>query len=66
MWNRAGDAGSVWLTKLFNKIIDIRKILDEWKISILESIYKNEREIQNCSNYRGIKLLSYTINFWRE
>jgi Reverse transcriptase (RNA-dependent DNA polymerase) len=37
---------------------------DEWKISILVSILKNKRDIQNYTNYRGIKLMSHTIKFW--
>lgn len=34
---RVGDIGIACLTK-----IDIRKMLDEWKLSILAPIYKNK------------------------
>ena len=27
-------------------------------------IYKNKGDIQNCSNYRGIKLMSHTMKLW--
>ncbi|MES8301120.1 reverse transcriptase family protein [Cutibacterium acnes] len=27
-------------------------------------IYKNKRDIQNCTNYRGIKLMSHTMKLW--
>ena len=37
---------------------------DEWKNSTLVSIYKNKGNIQNCKNYRGIKLMSYTMKLW--
>ena len=28
------------------------------------SLYKNKCDIQDCSNYRRIKLISHTIKFW--
>jgi Reverse transcriptase (RNA-dependent DNA polymerase) len=37
---------------------------DEWKRSILVPIFKNKGDIQSCTNYRGIKLMSHTINIW--
>ena len=27
-------------------------------------LYKNKSDIQNCNNYRGIKLLSHTMKVW--
>jgi len=27
-------------------------------------LYKNKGDIQNCNNYRGIKLLSHTMKVW--
>ncbi len=36
---------------------------DEWK-SILVPIFKNKGDIQSYSNYRRIKLMSYTIKLW--
>lgn len=29
-------------------------------------LYKNKANIQNCNNYRGIKLLSHTIKVWEK
>ena len=34
---------------------------DDWRKSILTLIYKNKGDIQNCANYRGIKLMSDTM-----
>jgi hypothetical protein len=35
---------------------------DEWRRSILVSIFKNKVDIQSYTNYRGIKLMSNTMN----
>ena len=29
-------------------------------------LYKNKGDIQDCSNYRGIKLISYTMKLWEK
>jgi hypothetical protein len=36
----------------------------ERRRSILVSIYKNKGNIQGCTNYRGIKLMSHTMKLW--
>ena len=36
---------------------------DEWR-SILVPIYKNKGDIQSCTNYREIKLMSHTMKLW--
>ena len=63
-WKGMGDDGLSWLTKLFNKILRTKKIPDEWRKSIMVLIYKNKGDIQNCTNYRGIKLMSHTMKLW--
>ncbi|GJY57521.1 retrovirus-related pol polyprotein LINE-1 [Tanacetum coccineum] len=37
---------------------------EEWRLSEVIPIYKNKGDAQTCSNYRGIKLLSYTMKLW--
>ena len=37
---------------------------DEWRRSTIVPLYKNKGDIQNCNNYRGIKLLSHTMKVW--
>ena len=64
VWKCLGDIGLRWLAKLFNKIIETKRMPDEWRISTLIPIYKNKGDIQSCSNYRGIKLMSHTMKLW--
>ena len=63
VWRCLGDIAIVWLTKLFNHIFRLNKMTDEWR-SILVPIYKNKGDIQSCTNYRGIKLMSHTMKLW--
>ena len=39
-------------------------MLRKWRFSIIIPLYKNKGDIQNCNNYRGIKLLSHTMKLW--
>ena len=52
--------------KFFNEIIRTKKMSDEWRRSTLIPIYKNRGDIQNCANYRGIKLMSRTMKLWEK
>ncbi|KAH1210522.1 LINE-1 retrotransposable element ORF2 protein [Glycine max] len=56
--------GLEWLTKLFNEIMRSKRMSEEWRRSTLVPIYKNKGDIQNCANYRGIKLMSHTMKLW--
>jgi hypothetical protein len=64
VWRYLGDIAIVWLTKLFNIIFWSNKMPDEWRRSILVPIFKNKGDIQSCTNYRGIKLMSHTMKLW--
>ena len=45
-------------------VVVVNKMPDEWRRSILIPIYKNKGDIQSCTNYWGIKLMSHTIKLW--
>src|SRR6266540_6099782 len=64
VWRCLGDRAIVWLTKLFNLIFRSNKMPEEWRRSILVPIFKNKGDIQSCTNYRGIKLMSHTTKLW--
>jgi hypothetical protein len=48
VWRSLEDMVIVWLTKLFNGIFRSNKMPDEWRQSILVSIFKNKRDVQSC------------------
>ena len=59
-----GDWGVHQLTKIFNAIMQSGKMPDEWRESTITPIYKDKGDHMNCTNYRGIKLLSHTMKLW--
>ena len=61
VWRCLGDREMVWLTKLFNLILRSNMMPEEWRRSILVPIFKNKGDVQSCTNYRGIKLMSHTM-----
>ena len=63
-WKCLGAIGTDVLTDMFNKIIETEKMPDEWRKSTLVPIFKNKGDIQECENYRGIKLVSHTLKIW--
>ena len=44
-WKYLGETECVWLTRLFNKILRMKKMLDKWKRSVVVPIDKNKRDI---------------------
>jgi hypothetical protein len=65
VWRTLGDVVIVWFTKLFNLIFRSNKMPDEWRRSILVPIFKNKGDVQSCTNYQGIKLMSHTMKLWK-
>ncbi|GJN37212.1 hypothetical protein PR202_gb26170 [Eleusine coracana subsp. coracana] len=64
VWRCLGARAIVWLTKLFNLIFRSNKMPEEWRRSIVVPIFKNKGDVQSCTNYRGIKLMSHTMKLW--
>ena len=64
VWKCLGEVGVNWLTELFNIIFRTIKMPREWRTSTVIPLYKNKGDVQDCNNYRGIKLLSHTMKLW--
>ncbi|KAI5618310.1 hypothetical protein C0J50_22292 [Silurus asotus] len=63
-WRCLGEMAVEFLTRLFNTILEGERMPKEWRKSVLVPIFKNKGDVQTCSNYRGIKLISHTIKLW--
>ncbi|KAK3536847.1 hypothetical protein QTP86_027037, partial [Hemibagrus guttatus] len=65
VWKCLGEAAVEFLTNLFNRVLESERMPEEWRRSVLVPIFKNKGDVQSCSNYRGIKLMSHTMKTWR-
>ncbi|KAK3531248.1 hypothetical protein QTP70_015219, partial [Hemibagrus guttatus] len=64
VWKCLGEAAVEFLTSLFNRVLKSERMPEEWRRSVLVPIFKNKGDVQSCSNYRGIKLMSHTMKLW--
>jgi hypothetical protein len=64
VWRSLIDISILWLTKVFNLIFRANKMPKEWRRSTLVTIFKNNGDIQSCTNYHRIKLMSNTMKLW--
>ncbi|KAK3559987.1 hypothetical protein QTP86_033672, partial [Hemibagrus guttatus] len=64
VWKCLGEAAVEFLTSLFNRVLESENMPEEWRRSVLVLIFKNKGDMQSCSNYRGIKLMSHTMKLW--
>ncbi|KAK9087668.1 hypothetical protein Syun_030062 [Stephania yunnanensis] len=64
VWKLLVEIGLTWLIKLFKKVLKSKRMSMDWRRSTLVPIFKNKEDIQSCSNYWGIKLMSHTIKLW--
>ncbi|KAK3516670.1 hypothetical protein QTP70_021990 [Hemibagrus guttatus] len=63
VWKCLGEAAVEFLASLFNRVLESERMPEEWR-SMLVPIFKNKGDVQSCSNYRGIKLMSHTMKLW--
>ncbi|XP_063620491.1 uncharacterized protein LOC134792945 isoform X2 [Cydia splendana] len=66
VWKLLREDGCKWLTLFFNKLLHEETIPDEWCDSLLVPIFKNKGDVQECNNYRGIKLMSHSMKIWEK
>ncbi|VDP32667.1 unnamed protein product [Heligmosomoides polygyrus] len=64
-WEVLADSGINWLTQFLNrKTTKEGKMPDDWRNNSIDPIFKQRVDASECSNYRGIKLTSYTIKIY--
>ncbi|KAK3505609.1 hypothetical protein QTP70_021308, partial [Hemibagrus guttatus] len=65
VWKCLGEAAvGKFFASLFNRVLESERMPEEWRRSVLVPIFKNKVDVQSCSNYRGIKLMSHTMKLW--
>ena len=65
VWKYMGEMRIKFLTRMFNKLLMGEWMPEEWKRSVLITIYKNKGDPQCCGSYRGMKLMSHTMKIWK-
>ncbi|VDP18021.1 unnamed protein product [Heligmosomoides polygyrus] len=60
-WKVLGNCGVNWLSQFFNRVTIEGKMPDDWRNSIKAPIFKQNGDASECSNCRGIKLISHTM-----
>ena len=66
VWKSLEEEGIDILWDLMQKIFSQEKMPEEWRGSLIIPIYKGKGDIQECGNYRGIKLISHTMKIWEK
>ena len=64
VWKGLGEEGIDMLWDLMQGICGQEKIPTEWRDGVVMPVYKEKGDIQDCGNYRGIKLMSHTMKIW--
>ena len=64
VWKCLGDIALEFLTKLYNRTMESERTPEDCRDSIMIPIFKNKGDVQSCSNYRGIKLISHSMKLW--
>ncbi|KAK3554979.1 hypothetical protein QTP86_002411 [Hemibagrus guttatus] len=64
VWKCLGEPAVEFLANLMNRVLESERMPEEWRRSVLVPIFKNKGDVQSCSNYRGIKLMSHTMKLW--
>ena len=58
------EDGIDMLWDLMQKIYEQEKMTEEWRASTIVPIYKEKGDIQDCGNYKGVKLMSHAMKIW--
>ena len=64
VWKCMGEMGIKFWTRLLNRLLMGERMPEEWRRSVLIPNNKNNGDTQCCGNYRGIKLMSHTMEVW--
>ena len=63
-WIALGNKGVELPVNFFHRLLQGKKMLDEWRRSVLIPLYKDKGDIKECGNYQRIKLMSHILKLW--
>ena len=61
MIKASGKFGVGVLKKLCQRVLDGKGMPEEWKTSVIISIFKGKGDVMDCGAYRGAKLLEHAM-----
>lgn len=61
VWKVLCLGGMSILTNIFNPTLLTGKIRRYWRLSIITLVFKGKGSVQECGNYRDIKVMSHTM-----
>ncbi|PZC74908.1 hypothetical protein B5X24_HaOG207038 [Helicoverpa armigera] len=64
VWKAMGPRGVGILTNLFNRVWDTGRIPNQWRRRVITPVFKGKGSVQECGNYRGIKVMSHTMKLF--
>ena len=57
----SGEIGVQVMMELCQRVLDDRGMSDEWKTSVMLSIFKGKSDVMSCGSYREVKLLEHAM-----
>ena len=57
----SGEIGIKVMMELCQRVLDGRKMPDEWRTSVIVSIFKGKGDVMSCGSYKGVKLLEHAM-----
>ena len=49
------------MMEVYQRVLDGRTMLDEWKTNMVVPIFKGKGDVMSCGSYRGVKLLEHAM-----
>ena len=65
VWKSLGEEGVYMLLDQLQTIFEQEKIPEEWRDSMIVQSFKENGDIQDCGNNRGIKMTYHTTKIWK-
>ena len=61
MLKTSGEAGIQWVMDICNAVVKDGVVPEDWKRSLMVSVYKGKGDALECGSYRGIKLMDHVL-----